>query len=55
MTEPHCASSNQCGTASTHIVVAVPRFGQFMGRRRNWKKAYVSLKPGQEINFAAEV
>jgi ribosomal protein L23 len=26
-----------------------------MGRRRNWKKAYVSLKPGQEINFAQEV
>jgi large subunit ribosomal protein L23 len=30
------------------------RFGRFTGRRRNWKKAYVSLKPGQEINFAAE-
>jgi large subunit ribosomal protein L23 len=30
------------------------RFGRHMGRRRNWKKAYVSLKPGQEINFAAE-
>ncbi len=30
------------------------RFGRFNGRRRNWKKAYVSLKPGQEINFAAE-
>jgi large subunit ribosomal protein L23 len=30
------------------------RFGQFTGRRRNWKKAYVCLKPGQEINFAAE-
>jgi len=24
------------------------------GRRRNWKKAYVCLKPGQEINFAQE-
>jgi large subunit ribosomal protein L23 len=24
-----------------------------MGRRQDWKKAYVSLKPGQEINFAA--
>lgn len=32
----------------------VKRFGKFTGRRRNWKKAYVSLKPGQEINFAAE-
>ena len=30
------------------------RFGTHMGRRRNWKKAYVSLKPGQEINFAQE-
>ncbi|MBM3396909.1 MAG: 50S ribosomal protein L23 [Betaproteobacteria bacterium] len=29
------------------------RFGRNMGRRRNWKKAYVSLKEGQEINFAA--
>jgi large subunit ribosomal protein L23 len=30
------------------------RFGRFNGARRNWKKAYVCLKPGQEINFAAE-
>lgn len=30
------------------------RFGRFMGRRRNWKKAYVCLKAGQQINFAAE-
>ncbi|HEY3178302.1 MAG TPA: 50S ribosomal protein L23 [Casimicrobiaceae bacterium] len=30
------------------------RFGQYTGRRRNWKKAYVCLKPGQEINFAVE-
>jgi large subunit ribosomal protein L23 len=29
------------------------RFGRFVGRRRNWKKAFVSLKPGQEINLAA--
>ena len=29
------------------------RFGRFMGRRRNWKKAYVRLAAGQEINFAA--
>ncbi|MCC6379378.1 MAG: 50S ribosomal protein L23 [Burkholderiales bacterium] len=30
------------------------RFGRFVGRRRHWKKAYVCLKPGQEINFAQE-
>jgi len=29
------------------------RFGRFIGRRRNWKKAYVSLAAGQEINFQA--
>ena len=29
------------------------RAGRIMGRRSDWKKAYVSLKPGQEINFAA--
>jgi large subunit ribosomal protein L23 len=29
------------------------RFGRFSGRRRNWKKAYVRLAEGQEINFAA--
>ncbi|NDH32869.1 MAG: 50S ribosomal protein L23, partial [Betaproteobacteria bacterium] len=27
------------------------RFGRFMGRRRNLRKAYVCLKAGQEINF----
>ena len=29
------------------------RFGRFIGRRRNWKKAYVRLAVGQEINFGA--
>ncbi len=28
------------------------RFGRFNGRRSNVRKAYVCLKPGQEINFA---
>jgi len=27
------------------------RFGRFMGRRRNERKAYVSLKEGQEFDF----
>ncbi|MEO8409175.1 MAG: 50S ribosomal protein L23 [Propionivibrio sp.] len=27
------------------------KFGRNMGSRKNWKKAYVCLKPGQEINF----
>lgn len=29
------------------------RFGRMMGRRKDWKKAFVCLKPGQEINFVA--
>ena len=32
----------------------VKRFGRFTGQRRSWKKAYVCLQPGQEINFAQE-
>ena len=31
----------------------VKRAGRFVGRRNNWKKAYVCLAAGQEINFAA--
>jgi large subunit ribosomal protein L23 len=31
------------------------RFGRFEGKRSNVRKAYVTLKPGQEINFAQEV
>ncbi len=27
------------------------KFGRVMGRRKSWKKAYVCLQPGQEINF----
>lgn len=29
------------------------RFGRFFGKRADWKKAYVALQPGQELNFAA--
>ena len=37
---------NQAGKAK--------RFGRSMGRRDNVKKAYVCLKPGQELNFSGE-
>jgi len=30
------------------------RSGRFMGRRKDWKKAFVCLALGQEINFAAD-
>ena len=29
------------------------RFGQRLGRRNDWKKAYVTLKAGQDIDFLA--
>lgn len=29
------------------------RFGQIMGKRNDWKKAYVRLAEGQDIDFAA--
>ena len=32
----------------------VKRFGRTIGRRDHVKKAYVSLKPGQELNFSGE-
>lgn len=28
------------------------RFGQYMGRRSDWKKAYVTLAPGEDIDFS---
>jgi large subunit ribosomal protein L23 len=30
------------------------RFGKSMGRRDNVRKAYVTLKPGQELNISGE-
>lgn len=29
------------------------RFGRYMGRRSNWKKAYVCLEPDQELDLGA--
>ena len=37
---------------STTMGKETKRFGRAVGRRRSWKKAFVSLKPGQEISFA---
>ncbi len=44
---------NQCTVANVHG--KGKRFGQLAGRRNHWKKAYVRLKAGQEINFAEQV
>ena len=35
----------------TNVRGKTRRFGQMMGKRKSWKKAYVSLKEGQDINF----
>ncbi len=37
----------------TNVKGKEKRFGRYVGRRRNWKKAYVRLAAGQEINFGA--
>lgn len=31
----------------------VKRFGQSLGKRSDWKKAYVKLKSGHDIDFAS--
>ncbi len=41
------------GVTVANVKGKTKRAGRIMGRRKDWKKAYVSLKPGQEINFAA--
>jgi large subunit ribosomal protein L23 len=41
------------GVTVANVKGKTKRAGRMMGRRKDWKKAYVSLKPGQEINFAA--
>lgn len=30
----------------------VKRFGRLLGKRSDWKKAYIKLKPGHDIDFA---
>ncbi len=31
----------------------IKRFGRSLGKRSDWKKAYVKLKEGQDIDFAS--
>ena len=39
--------------ATINVGGKVKRADKRVGKRNDWKKAYVSLKPGQEINFQA--
>ena len=39
------------GVNITNVKGKAKRHGRFMGRRSNWKKAYVRFEQGAEINF----
>ena len=41
------------GVQVLNVKGKLKRSGRVMGRRDNWKKAYVTLKPGQDIDFAS--
>ncbi|MEO8342770.1 MAG: 50S ribosomal protein L23 [Gallionella sp.] len=44
---------NVTGVQVACVKGKVKHSGRIIGHRNNWKKAYVSLAAGQEINFAA--
>jgi large subunit ribosomal protein L23 len=39
------------GVQVTNVPGKRKRFGRLMGQRSGWKKAYVTLKPGHDIDF----
>ena len=41
------------GVQVLNVKGKVKRSGRVTGRRDHWKKAYVTLKPGQDIDFSA--
>ncbi|HSJ80342.1 MAG: 50S ribosomal protein L23 [Thiobacillus sp.] len=41
------------GVQVLNVKGKVKRSGRVTGRRDNWKKAYVTLKQGQDIDFAS--
>ena len=41
------------GVQVINVKGKVKRSGRVTGRRDNWKKAYVTLKQGQDIDFAS--
>jgi large subunit ribosomal protein L23 len=40
--------------AAVELMFKAKKFGRSFGRRDNVRKAYVTLKPGQELNLAGE-
>ncbi|WP_215796420.1 50S ribosomal protein L23 [Paludibacterium paludis] len=41
--------------STVNVKGKVKRFGRTMGRRKDWKKAYVSLVQGQELDLTTAV
>jgi large subunit ribosomal protein L23 len=41
------------GVQVMNVKGKIKRSGRITGRRDNWKKAYVTLKEGQDIDFAS--
>ncbi|MBV1960743.1 MAG: 50S ribosomal protein L23 [Immundisolibacteraceae bacterium] len=44
---------NVSKVATLNVKGKAKRFGRFMGRRKDWKKAYVTLEAGQDIDFSS--
>jgi large subunit ribosomal protein L23 len=47
----HLFHVNVTSVSVVNMAGKTKRFKQTEGRRSDWKKAYVSLKPGQDIDF----
>ena len=41
------------GVKTLNVTGKTKRFGRLMGKRADWKKAYVRLKSGQDIEFGS--
>ncbi|MCF0252944.1 MAG: 50S ribosomal protein L23 [Duodenibacillus sp.] len=50
-----CFKVKVTGVQILNIKGKTKRFGRYMGKRSDVRKAYVSLEQGQEINFQQEV
>lgn len=42
---------NVAGVRTMHVRGKIKRRGRILGKRRNWKKAIVTLMPGERIDF----
>jgi large subunit ribosomal protein L23 len=42
---------NVTSVRTVNVAGKVKRFGRNYGKRQNWKKAYVTLKEGQSVDF----